>query len=429
VIKLLNDAPQWSGRDLADLSLRTPLQLYAARAFASNPTTKEKALALVHAYLGKHSGDDKGYILLLDLEGENALPFLEKLAASDRWEERPLIWKAELLRRTGHLHDAEKAARSALAIDPTDGEEPQGDRVRGYAVLANTLDSQGRQNDAKIFHRVVESVRIAEEGDALKQAGLMHDALAKYETAETSFADAYCIQWRLAERLMQEGHVAEAEKHYEAAFTRMPEQFGRMAHLCFGCENIFGNPTGRSAADRILSRLAAMPKPQPQALLILARLRIQQDRPSEAYALLQRAVAVDNDYMDAWKELQSLTEKVDAPLAERQRIVQRLLDLDPSNSHNGVDGESLFILGPEFLWARLQAALEQRTPEQGLFPLTAAIKRQETEKSSSLSSLQQKNQRQYLLGEYDRNNRWREKGWDFVQMLGSICSPVNSGSY
>ena len=41
------------------------------------------------------------------------------------------------------------------------------------------------------------------------------------------------------------GNLAEARKHYEIAFRRMPEQFGQVASFCFGCEGVFNHPESR----------------------------------------------------------------------------------------------------------------------------------------------------------------------------------------
>ena len=69
----------------------------------------------------------------------------DELFARDQFEERPLIWKAHVLRQQKKLDDAEKTIRQAIAIDPSDGEEGRGDRMRAYAELADILDAQGNQ--------------------------------------------------------------------------------------------------------------------------------------------------------------------------------------------------------------------------------------------------------------------------------------------
>jgi len=421
---VLNNATQWSSGDLAGLANSKSVWLPAARALAARGE-QAKALVILRVYLQSHAEDDDAYELLLQWEGERALPQLDQLIALDRWEERPLIWKAELLRRLGRLADAETFARKAVALDPTDGEQSVGKRARSYAVLAAVLQDAGKADDAAFFRRVVDAVRRAEDGDALREAGLLLAAREKYEQAALAFADAYCVQWRLAERLHEEGRIAEAEQHYEIAFTRMPEQFGRMATLCFGCENVFGNTASRGAADRVLSRLAALPKPRPQALLILARLRRAQNQPRAAWALLQQAAQIDPDYFDAWKELAGLAENVDASAPERRAIVERLLQLDPGGKHTGLMVQQLFILGPERMWQHLQATLDHSAKPSALLPLPAAARRIRNDLSAqspnSVSWNDRGSEKARILGEFVSGD-WNDTGRAFVKFLEPLFS-------
>ncbi len=52
-------------------------------------------------------------------------PLLDRVFARDSFQERPLVWKARLLLDEGKLDEAEKIAREAIKIDPSDGEEAQ----------------------------------------------------------------------------------------------------------------------------------------------------------------------------------------------------------------------------------------------------------------------------------------------------------------
>jgi hypothetical protein len=69
---------------------------------------REEARKILDALLDHEPGFDRGYALLLDLGGDGALARLDELFAQDQFEERPLIWKAELLRRQNKFEDAEK---------------------------------------------------------------------------------------------------------------------------------------------------------------------------------------------------------------------------------------------------------------------------------------------------------------------------------
>src|SRR5262249_44514045 len=152
VLRLLDDAEYWGAKDLLDLSkmssdyfamsyfgghhaVGTPLAFYAASALAKTGRKKE-ATTILNRLLEQPPGLDRLYELLLELEPTNPLPQLDELFARDQFEERPLIWKAHWLRTHGKLKEAEEATRKAIAIDPSDGKQGPGDRMRAYAELA-----------------------------------------------------------------------------------------------------------------------------------------------------------------------------------------------------------------------------------------------------------------------------------------------------
>ncbi|MDO9265330.1 MAG: hypothetical protein Q7U02_15270, partial [Desulfosalsimonadaceae bacterium] len=255
VLTLVNDYPWWGALDIKDLP---GPEIWVETAWALHKKgDNEAAVKILKACMFKWQGHDPAFSLLCDISGQDAIGYFDLLYARDRFEERPLIWKSELLRRSGNLDKAETSIRQALKVDPTDGEQPAGSRVLAYKVLADILETKGNQTDAAFFKNVVKSVRIAEHGDELREAGLLSMSLKEYWEAENFFADAYCVQWRLAEQLRAKGEIDEASKHYDIVFARMPEQFGQLASLCFGCENVFGNQPSRSAAEKVLTGLLA----------------------------------------------------------------------------------------------------------------------------------------------------------------------------
>lgn len=271
--------------------------------------------------------------MLVSLAGADLPDWLDELYARDRFEERPLIWKAVVQMRAGRLDEAETTIRQALKVDPTDGEQEAGQRVKGYAVLADILEAQKKTADAQFFRHVVQSVRVAEEGDALLDAGLVSRSLQKYEAAEGLFVDAYCVQWRLAERLWALGRFEEANRHYAIAFERMPEQFGQVASFCFGCQGVFEKQQSRSVAENVLTRLATTQGQRPQVFFLLGQLREAQHRYADAYRSFKRAVELDPDYLDAWERLYRLKERLYLPKQESDDIVFRGMELDPWHRH------------------------------------------------------------------------------------------------
>ncbi|MEI6563043.1 MAG: tetratricopeptide repeat protein [bacterium] len=390
VLTLMENCPWWSATDVKNLNEnwcegKTPPVMVAEALI--NAGRKDEAVRILKYVVEQNPTSDKGYEPLMGIASTELLPWLDGLYQLDRFEERPLIWKAVLLLKAGKLDDAEKVVREALKVDPTDGEQPAGDRVRGYGVLADILKAKGNLKDAEFFAKVVKSVRVAEQGDALTSAKLIKRSLALYEEAEGLFVDAYCVQWRLGERLNALGRTAEAEKHYELAFERMPEQFGQVANLCFGCEGVFQSKSSQSAADRILTRMEKSGSSRPQVYFLLGQLREAEERFTEAYSYYQRAVELDPDYLDGWKKLAELAETLFIPAADRDRISLHMLQLDPLQRHSY--GASLDkIMDFKGLWTVLEANRRpvMKSPTE-LFVLKAARDRREKEKTEAQSSM------------------------------------------
>jgi tetratricopeptide (TPR) repeat protein len=386
-ITLLTDAPWWGEmRDVLalleercgkDRRLDKPI----ANAFFETGRIAEAKQLLTEVMKRNHSRDWT-YELLLKMAGDKLDDFLalmDTLYARDAFEERPLIWKAEALRRLKRLEEAEKVIRHALKVDPTDGEQPAGERVRAYGVLADILADQGKAEDAKFFRDVVEAVRVAEEGDDLAELGLVQRSLERYAKAETLFADAYCVQWRLAERMRAMGKLEEAQKHYEIAFERMPEQFGQVASLCFGCMGMFDSEESCNAAENVLTRLVKTPPVRPAAYYLLGQLREKQKRYEEAYEAYTKALEGDPDYLDVMKHLYGLRENLKRPDIDWAALQTKMIKLDPLGYHFSVDEDD--ILDWASFWTIRNAAVATLPPSlETLFPLTANIKRLDAEK-------------------------------------------------
>ena len=220
VLTLLQQSPDWGAKNLSELfpslfgendAQVSIMWLHTGSSSLSVPYLAASSLAakgqnvaarkITDAMLNRDPGSDRGYELLLLLDGTNAIPRLDEQFARDQFEERPLIWKAHLLRQQNQLPEAEKIIRQAIAIDPSDGEEGRGDRMRAYAELADILEAQGNNKDAGTYREIVKAIRLSEDADQFYQAGLLKHAITMYEEALNHFSDAYCIQSRLAIQL------------------------------------------------------------------------------------------------------------------------------------------------------------------------------------------------------------------------------------
>ncbi|MBI5073812.1 MAG: tetratricopeptide repeat protein [Nitrospirae bacterium] len=371
VLTLLEKAAWWGGVDLIDIADEN-IALIAITAKALHLAGRDtEAVEMLKSHLLGNPGDDSAYIILTEILGAAAIPWLDTLYLRDRFEERPLIWKAHLLKKNGKLDEAEATIRQALKIDPTDGEQKAGDRGRAYVELVEILKAKGKTEDSAFFERVVTSIRTAERGDKFTEAGLIRKSLAMYEEASKSFADAYCVQWRLAERLSSMGDMEAARKHYEIAFERMPEQFGQVARFCFGCEGVFTHQQSVSIAEEVLTGLAKTAPRKPQVHYLLGQLRESQGRKDEAYRHFRTAAEIDLQYLDALKAAYSLRKDVFLSQTEADEIALRMVRLDPRSRHDNLSADEIDDL--KGLWSIYEdIGKEKVNIPKGLLTLTAS---------------------------------------------------------
>lgn len=389
-LAVLENLSFWQGPDLAAYESTsiddTPLLLIAAEALAAT-NRKEDAQRVIRRAIQDYPANDAAYALLLKLGSERPLvDVLDELAQRDRFQERPLIWKARVLLDAGQLDEAEKAVRKAISIDPSDGEQGQGDRMRAYAVLADVLEKKGDAATAKIMRGAVSAIRKSEDADDWWAAGLLSEAVKRYEAALLDFADAYCIQSRLALRYSDLGNFDKAEQHYLRAFELMPESFGRVESHCFGCEGAFRGERAQSVADKVFTRLASLPPVKPQVHYLLGYLRQSQSRYAEAAEAFRQAVKADPDYLNAWSKLYDLAEEASLTREEQEHAALQIFRLDPAGHHSSSRLQQLTDLRQ--VWSTiLEAEKELPKMETGpLLPLPAAKARIEDLKASQGSN-------------------------------------------
>ncbi|CAN5673437.1 hypothetical protein BH09VER1_BH09VER1_02090 [soil metagenome] len=379
VLALLEQSPQWMATDLSQildkscyLGKRHTESVGGCTAQALLKTgQKEKARSIVLAILDQDANDDRIYELLLSVDKAGAIPILDRLAARDPFEERPLIWKAKLLFDAGQLDEAEKTARQAIKIDPSDGETGPGDRMRVYSVLADILEAKGNAADSKIFRGVVQAIRLSEDADVYYEEGLVSQAIAMYEKSLVYFADAYCIQSRLALRMLELGDWKGAEDHYRHAYELMPDSFGRVESHCFGCERAFAGEKQQTIAERVFTKIAAERPDNPQVHYLLGYLRYEQERYSEALPEFQRAVELDPDYLNAWKKIEAVSEEVHLPAALRNNVATNLLRLDSARRHSTPDLSGVTDLAAVWMFLEQRSA-QAPSSSKDIFPLKAS---------------------------------------------------------
>jgi tetratricopeptide (TPR) repeat protein len=373
VIRLLDEAPFWNAPDLAELRYRSTtsgeILLIAAKAMKATGQN-DKALEITHQLIRAQPGYDEGYLLHSQLNPPDQITFLQEIAAANRFQERPLIWQAKLLLTQGKTEEAEATVKKAIAIDPSDGEQGKGDRMRAYEVLADILEKKGDAEQMKFFRNVVAAIRLSETADDWWAAGMTQKAIEIYEQSLRSFADAYCIQSRLALRYASNDNMEKATPHYQRAFELMPDSFGRIESHCFGCEGAFNGEVAQSIAEKVFTGLAEKPDAKPQVFYLLGYLRQSQGRMAEAKEYFQKTVKMDPDYVNAWAKLRELSRTTDMTPAEKDEIAFSLFRL---NSEPTLLSE---VSDLRKVWAAL-LDLENNTPAplKTLYPLPAAKER------------------------------------------------------
>lgn len=329
-----NDTSRLSGSH-QDSTLSFPGIVAQALAQAGR---KAEARPIVEASLLISPGSDPLWQLALDLLGDDFDKFAQKIFERDRFEERPLIWQARFALNRNQLARAEELVRQAISIDPSDGEQGRGDRMRAYAILAEILHKKMDEKNAKIFDGAIQAIRLSEDADRFYSAGLLSRGIKMYNQSLAFFADAYCIQSRLALRLVEQGDIEAATAHYQRAFELMPDSFGRVESHCFGCEGVFQGPVAENIAARVFTKLAAERPKDPKVHYLLGYLYSSQSRHSQALAEFRTAVQLDPDYLNAWERI-LMTENAEHPISDdlRDEAAFNLLRLDPLGRHvNGL---------------------------------------------------------------------------------------------
>jgi tetratricopeptide (TPR) repeat protein len=377
VIKLLRESTRWSADDLGELlgtvdSLDVPLGVSVARSLAATGD-KSGALRVARAMVRTLPGRDAVYELIAALDGD-AIGTFEELAALDEFEERPLIWKARAQLDAGKLAEAEATVRRAIAIDPSDGEEGPGDRMRAYAVLSDILVRKGDTREAELYADAVAAIRLSERADRLYEVGLFERAFKTYREALALFSDAYCIQSRLAVQLNKQGRRKEAMEHYRRAYQLMPDSFGRVESHCFGCESVFQDAEAQGIAETVFTDIIRATPGKAQAHYLLAYLRETQGDHAAALQPLRAAVGIDGRYLNAWKRLDGLAAHTYVEPGERDIARLKLLELDPLKRHASYELVEVGRLAE--LWRggdRAHRLAERIAPlRKGVYPLPAS---------------------------------------------------------
>jgi tetratricopeptide (TPR) repeat protein len=317
-------------------SRKIPLGMILAKALAETGDAKS-ATKILKKVIRNNAGYDPAYELYMDINGAQAATFFSSAYELDQFEERPLIWQAQVYFNTGDYKEAKKTIKKAISIDPSDGEQGAGDRMRAYSILADVLEKEGDTENVTLYHNAIKAIRLSEQADKYNELGLYSIAIDKYREATKLFTDAYCIQSRLAIQLTKQGQHEAASKHYKKAFELMPDSFGRIESHCFGCENIFDHPNAQTLAESVFEDIINKRPNNAQAQYMLGYLRKKQHQYDAAIESFRKAVALDPEYLNSWKRLYQVGQKSYLPGWENEIALLKMFELDPLQRHSDLN--------------------------------------------------------------------------------------------
>ena len=290
---------------------------------------KDEAWSVVQRVLVMHPKSDPHYELARKVAPGKFVGFLDELVVFDPFEERPLIWMAEVALEAGRLDEAKDWAEKAIALDPSDGDQGKTSRMKVYDVLSRTLAKLGDEEKSRFFSEVMVSIREGEVADDFLYAGLIREATERYLAALDHFGDAYCLQSRLALTLARNGRFEEAVPHFEKAFELMPVSFGPRESHCFGCEGLFSDERVRPIAQRILAEFMKKHPDNARAPYLLGLVLESMDEKKEAMLAFRKAVELDPNYFNAATRLLNLLKEDVRNYGERRKLLARIVTIAP----------------------------------------------------------------------------------------------------
>ncbi len=290
---------------------------------------KQKAFNICAHLLARNQGTDAYYKQLIALDPKAATALIASLRVYDPFEERPLIWQAEMALSAGNIDEAETLINQAIALDPSDGDHGKFTRMHCYDVLARICTLQGNTEKATFLNEVVISIRQGEAADDYLYAGLTQEATERYKKALGHFNDAYCLQSRLAKTLMESGKFDEAIPHFKKAFELMPISFGPRESHCFGCEGLFDDVRVQNLALPLLKAFLEKEPENPRTPYLLGLLFEDMKKTPEAIAAYQKAIEIDPQYYNAGKRLIKLLKKDPTNFAKTQALNKKLFEIAP----------------------------------------------------------------------------------------------------
>lgn len=290
---------------------------------------EDNARTTLRYLLALEMGNDAHYRLAIECFPREAEAMFESLRPYNPYEERPLIWLADLALAKNDLERAQTLIDQAIALDPSDGEQGKDTRMQAYDVLSRLLRAKGDNEKADFFNEVMLAIRQGEKADDYLTAGLTKEAIRRYEEALGHFSDAYCLQSRLAKTLLKAGEVEKSMVHFEKAFELMPVSFGPVESHCLGCEGIFEDERVQKVALQTFNRIIESTPANPRTFYLLGLLSEEMNLPDQALSAFKKALELDPKYYNCAKRLSDLQFERHETIKDAQATQRQIADMAP----------------------------------------------------------------------------------------------------
>ena len=300
VVTLLEQYPGWVGKDLGQLAhvgQGGRSLLYIAAKSLAMVGRKSEAFRVSSYDVGLNPGKDEEYELLLSLDTQSAGVLLDKLVKAFPQESRPLVWKAELLRREGKLVEAEANVRRAIALDPDDVKALFSlNRFKAYEVLAHIHDTGSHR--LADFREGAALVKQASDWEALN---LQQQATREYRMELKLFPADFSSRIRLGLDLVETGNRVEGTREIGEAFRRTPSKLPEDNY--FTTENVMETPAARTAAKASLEAQVRSGSRNSAVYAMLGEIQEHDHDVGSAIQSFTRAAELDPDNILAWSGL------------------------------------------------------------------------------------------------------------------------------
>jgi tetratricopeptide (TPR) repeat protein len=328
VVVLLDEANNWEHADLAFLqdleSHGRSIPFLAAKSLAAVGRTRE-ALRVLLFVLQSQRELDQAYELLISIDPDAAGTLLNRMHESSPSATRPVIWKAELLRRQGRTARAASLIWRAIAMDPQDMRAWESHtRFQAWAILAAIERDEGKARPAKAHQRKFDSPGKLFWNDNPAGSHLDLGPTPSDEPSLEDNPDDFWLKFNIADKLQGKGAKDAARAQIREACRLIPEQIGPATDILW--------PNEPALAALCEAPLLAKLRVNPASSLAnaaLGSLYHAIGRDAEAKAFDLKAIARDHDCLMAWDGLYQVMQNRFLGLPLEDEVSQNLLRLNP----------------------------------------------------------------------------------------------------